>query len=61
MKITKEQQRAIHGYYKRNADGATSFLAFRRRWHVIPFCDGAVGAEWRGMFIGIETDGYGHS
>ena len=61
MKISKAQQQTVLNYYKRNPDGAQNYKAFRRRWHVIIFGDGAIGAQWLGMFIGIEKDGHGHS
>ena len=60
-KLTKLQQRAILYYYRRNPDGASSYLEFRKRWNFILFGGDAVGGYWLGMFIGIEVDGIGNS
>ena len=57
--ITRDQREAIKRLYDRSPDGAVSYLAFRRRFRL---CLGDyIGAQWCGMFIGIETDGHTHS
>jgi len=57
--ITRDQREAIKRLYDRSSDGAVSYLAFRRRFRL---CLGDyIGAQWCGMFIGIETDGHTHS
>jgi hypothetical protein len=65
MRTTRLQREAIKRLYDRSADGAGSYLAFRRRfvdYSIGPMnMNNYIGAEWCGMFIGIETDGYTHS
>ena len=57
--ITRSQREAVKRLYDRSPDGAVSYLAFRRRFRL--FFGDYIGAEWCGMFIGIEEDGYTHS
>ena len=61
--ITRSQREAVKRLYDRSPDGAVSYLAFRRRFidYSIGNIDNYIGAQWCGMFIGIETDGYTHS
>ena len=60
--LTKEQRAAIKRVYDRSADGALSYLQFRRRIKG-PFYrnDPVVMLHWCGMWLGIERDGYTHS
>tara|TARA_R110002073_G_scaffold14246_1_gene58634 strand:+ start:79 stop:270 length:192 start_codon:yes stop_codon:yes gene_type:complete len=63
MKPTRQQIEAFKSIYDRPLDGgpaAPTYLQFRRT--VRP----AIGidcymVEWRGMWLGIEPDGYTHS
>lgn len=57
-KTTKAQRRAIYRKYKQNPDGAASYREFRQRAVAGYDC---IMFKWRGMFIGIELDGYTHS
>jgi hypothetical protein len=70
IKLTKEQQRALHRVYQRadlfhdevvnhaKLKVRTSYLRFRRS--VLPG-PGCVMVPWKGMVLGIEPDGYTHS
>lgn len=60
MLLTKDQQRALKKLYEESPDGASSYLAFRRRArhnHVM----GCLMIVWCRMFVGIEYDGYTHT
>jgi hypothetical protein len=57
--ITKLQQKAIYRTFGRSADGAASYLQFRRRFR--KSFDGCLIGKWLGMTLGIETDGYTHT
>ncbi len=57
---TKEQQKALLAVYNRDVTVAPSFLAFRRTSYLASSVDCVVVA-WRGMWLGIEPDGYTHS
>jgi hypothetical protein len=60
--ITRSQREAIKRLYDQSPDGAVSYLAFRRRFmQQFPPQEKYLGAQWCGMFIGIEADGYAHS
>ena len=59
MKITRKQAEAIYRKWKQSPDGSPSYLHFRRRWRQ-GFGD-YVRAQWCGMWLGIEPDGYAHS
>lgn len=58
-KITRKQSEAIKRLYDRSHKVSESYLTFRRGFH--QYFGGYIGAQWCGMFIGIETDGYTHS
>ena len=58
MNITKEQQKSLATLYTRDADGAPSYLMFRRR--VRPSL-GTLMVHWCGMWVGIEPDGHRHT
>ena len=63
MSLTKQQQAALYALFQRNSDGATSYLAFRRRAHG-PSGDvlgNYIGLLWCGMYVGIEQDGSTHT
>lgn len=57
--MTPAQTEAISNLYKRNPDGSHTLKGFFKRFEVFygDFC----GAQWCGMFIGIEKDGHTHS
>ena len=56
--ITKAQQKAILKVYLRDPTEAQSYLQFRRR--VVRGFD-CLMLPWKGMWLGIELDGYTHS
>jgi hypothetical protein len=56
--LTKAQQKAVLKVYLRDTGEASSYLKFRRR--VIRGFD-CVMLPWKGMWLGIEKDGYTHS
>lgn len=56
--ITKRQALAIQKRFESSPDGAASYLAFRRRWKNH---GDFIGANWCGMFVGIEKDGHSHT
>lgn len=60
QKLTKDQQVAIKRLHERSADGAASYLQFRRRAYYSSLM-GCVMLTWHNMTVGIETDGYTHS
>lgn len=60
--ITREQRQAIKRIFDRNSDGSTTYRQFRRRVISGGFgSDRYLMIEWRGMWLGIERDGYTHS
>jgi len=56
--LTKEQQKALLRVYMRDTGEARSYLSFRRR--VVRGFD-CIMLPWKGMWLGIERDGYTHS
>jgi hypothetical protein len=56
--ITKAQQQAILRVYLRDTTEAQSYLQFRRR--IVRGFD-CLMLPWKGMWLGIELDGYTHS
>ena len=56
--ITKAQQNAILRVYLRDTSEASSYLQFRRK---IIRGHGCLMLQWKGMWLGIEPDGYTHS
>jgi hypothetical protein len=56
---TAEQLASIAKLYERNRDGAQTLEEFSERFG--HWGGGFIGGKWRGMFIGIEQDGYTHS
>jgi hypothetical protein len=68
MRITKDQQRALHRKWQQAHDQQAekgkrfmSYLAFRRTALPTIGCDGAIAVPWCGMWLAIERDGYTHS
>ena len=61
VKITRKQMEAIHRKYQQSPDGATSYLAFRRRVQPLVGDNACAIMQWCGMWLGIEPDGYTHS
>ena len=57
-KYTKQQLDAIDSLFERNPYRSPTLDQFTTRFQ--NYGD-YVGAEWCGMFIGIESDGYTHS
>jgi len=58
--LTKEQQQSLKRIYYRDTDEYNSYLSFRRQvQHLIH--DDCIMIPWKGMWIGIETDGYDHT
>ena len=57
MRITKEQQQAIHRKWLQDHNGMT-YREFRRTVQQGYDC---LMVKWCGMWLGIETDGYTHS
>lgn len=60
IKTTKAQRKAIYKLWGR-LESRPSYRAFRQTVMGTIGMDGAVIANWSGMFIAIETDGYCHS
>jgi hypothetical protein len=60
MLLTRAQRESVYRKYTANADGATSYRAFRRRLRPAIGLD-CVMLPWCGMWLGIETDGHTHS
>jgi len=59
MKLTKEQKLALYRVWSRShCLYRPSYLSFRRQAFLGPGC---IMIPWRGMFLGIEPDGYTHS
>lgn len=58
MTTTKAQRAAIKRVYDRDHSVAPSYLAFRRTVKRGYDC---LMVEWKGMWLGIEKDGYVHS
>ena len=56
--ITKAQQKAVLKVYLRDIEEASSYLQFRRRVKRGRDC---IMLQWKGMWLGIEADGYTHS
>jgi hypothetical protein len=56
--ITKAQQKAVLKVYLRDIEEASSYLQFRRRVKRGRDC---IMLQWKGMWLGIELDGYTHS
>lgn len=67
MVLTKQQRRALFLVYlrdvKRQVIPFTPYLQWRRAHKPEPLLGGGGCAmiQWRGMWLGIETDGYTHS
>ncbi len=59
-KFTKEQTKALKRVYDRDTNVAPSYLAFRRTAHKA-FIINCLMVPWKGMWLGIEPDGYTHS
>ena len=57
---TGAQIKSMHELFQRSSDGSPNYRAFRKRFRLLSL-DNVLGGTWRGMFIGIETDGYRHS
>ena len=57
MKLTKQQQIALKCKHLQNDNGLT-FLQFRRSVEMGYDC---IMVQWRGMWLGIEKDGYTHA
>jgi hypothetical protein len=57
---TREQRLALKRLFERSPDGASNYLAFRRRARLM-FGDNVLMIKWCRMWIGIEPDGYTHS
>ena len=58
-KLTKAQLEGLKEVYDRDHSVAPSYLAFRRRAYV--WFGDCLMVRWKGMTLGIETDGYTHS
>ena len=58
--LTREQRVALKKVYDRDFMVAPSYLAFRRT-AFRAFFDDCIMVPWKGMILGIETDGYTHS
>ena len=58
MILTKPQRQAVRRIYLRDTSVAPSYLTFRRQ--LVRGYD-CVMIHWKGMWLGIETDGYTHS
>lgn len=58
IKLTKEQRKALHKVYQRDPTVAPSYRHFRRQ---VLQGFGYVMIKWKGMYLGIEPDGYTHS
>ena len=59
-KLTRDQKVALLKVYQRDVTVAPSYLSFRRRaWYDNMFS--CVMLHWKGMVLGIESDGYTHS
>ena len=54
---TTEQMNTLFNRWKLDGNGK-SWVDFARS--AIPFDYGAIGVQWCGMWIGIDTDGHGH-
>ena len=60
MILTYEQRHALYKVWLRDTTVAESYREFRRQ--AIPdSMQDAVMLEWKGMWLGIERDGYTHS
>jgi hypothetical protein len=59
MKPTREQMKSFLNVYNRDRSIAPSYLQFRRTIK-LAFSD-CYMIPWKGMFLGVETDGYIHS
>lgn len=57
-KLTKAQAAALKKLYDRDLTVAPSYLAFRKKAFVNW---GSLMIVWKGMWVGIEEDGYTHS
>ena len=58
-KFTKDQLKALKRVYDRDHSVAKNYRAFRKRAS-LAFSD-CMMVPWKGMYLGIETDGYTHS
>lgn len=64
--LSKAQQRALKAVYDRapiyekSTDKLMTYRQFRRKV-IWAFYDDVVMVPWKGMFLGIERDGYTHS
>lgn len=59
MTPTPEQRQAFKRVYDRDPSVAPSYLAFRRT--IFPAFGDCYMIPWKGMVLGVETDGYTHS
>jgi hypothetical protein len=59
--LTRPQREAVANLYARHPDGAASYREFRKRVYPMLAGAGCVFIQWRGMTVGIETDGYTHT
>lgn len=56
--ITEEQEEAVRRLHSRSADGSKTYEEFRERF----VKKGEfIGAQWCGMYVGIEPDGHSHT
>ena len=60
VKSTKEQIKALKRVYDRDMTVAPSYLAFRRTAQKA-YIINCLMIQWKGMWLGIEPDGYTHS
>ena len=60
MTLTRSQRESLHGKWLQDSQGM-SYLDFRRTVHPELGSYDVLVVKWRGMFLGIETDGYTHS
>ena len=58
--ITRAQREALHEVYSRDPSVARSYRAFRKAAYRDSIIN-CVMVRWKGMWLGIEPDGYTHS
>lgn len=61
MHWTLAQDKAITAIYNRDTSVAPTLKSFRKQVQGPFGFDNVVGIDWKGMWLGIETDGYTHS
>jgi hypothetical protein len=59
--LTKEQRKRLLEVYNRDRSVAPSYREFRKNVSPLLGGNGCVMVPWKGMWLGIETDGYCHS